>query len=190
VTGLIDWDHRGINQPINRLVQQMAPGQACKKASAMQQLLATAAVKDTAPINPNQQEQNTWGPSNTRPDRCSAAIIKDVLFISLLAIHPKRIGEKGKKKVRPVGRTPARPQRPPARKNPTQPTTTANTLLPPFPLHPTCFLMAVLWAARLKNSPLGALRIQFHAWNGTDSPWGRRPSPSHGEAETTRNTHK
>lgn len=101
-------DHRCmcIYQPLNNPLQQTAPTQACKKSlgdASCNMLLATAAVKDTAPTNPSQQEQNTWGPSRTKPDRVQCDNHQRcLLFPSQTPSRDtsKKNQQKGKKKVR------------------------------------------------------------------------------------------
>ena len=76
MTGLIDWTTcTSIGQSIG-LCNRWRLARLARKPRRCNMPLATAAVKGIAPINPNQQEQNTWGRPKTRPDRCPAAIMK------------------------------------------------------------------------------------------------------------------
>lgn len=62
---------------------------------------ATAAVKATAPINPNQPGQLRATTSPSQRVYCLELLFSKTISLPLqVAMHPKRIGEKGKKKVR------------------------------------------------------------------------------------------
>lgn len=159
MTGLIDWDHWGIISQSIGLYNRWRLARLARKPRRCSMLLATAAVKDTAPINPNQQEQTTWGAleHKARPEQCGNHQRYAFYFAPSRDTSKKNRG-KGQEKGTSSWTNPGSAAETPERKNPTQPPTPFS----PFPLHPTCFLMAVFWAARLKNSPWGTLRIQFH----------------------------
>ena len=156
MTGLIDWTTgASIGQSIGPC-NRWRLARLARKPRRCNMPLATAAVEGKAPINPNQQEQNTLGRPKTRPDRCPAAIMK---LGFLFPPTPRYIQKESEKRARkrygqldrprpgrrdpPRGRIPHRQQPPPT---------------PPPPLlrlsspHPTCSFMAVFLVARLKKN--------------------------------------
>ena len=131
----------------------MAPGQACKKASAMQH-----AAHNGGPSTATNKNKIRGGPrtqGQTGAVRQSSKIC--FLFPSPSCDTSKKNRGKGQDKSTSSWTNPGSAAETPREEE----SHTANhhgqhpSPSLPFPLHPTCFLMAVLWAARLKNSSLG-----------------------------------
>jgi len=98
MTGLIDWTTcTSIGQSIG-LCNRWRLARLARKPRRCNMPLATAAVKGIAPINPNQQEQNTWGRPKTRPDLCPAAIMKLEFYFPPPRDTSKKNRRKGQEK--------------------------------------------------------------------------------------------
>ncbi|KAK8445487.1 hypothetical protein SEVIR_9G334750v4 [Setaria viridis] len=127
MTGVIDWTtSASISQSIGMYNRWRLAARLARKPRRCNMPLATAAVKGTAPINPNQQEQNTWGRPKTRPGpvHCGNHQSRDFYFPPPRDTSKKNRG-KGQEKGTASWTDPALAAGTPARKNPTPPTTGA-----------------------------------------------------------------